>query len=201
MYKIVSQELLSEAITEAKNRALNDGSKFTVIHHKSHNKNDDRPENLVPLTNIEHTNLHAMTGKEIKAFHDKTVLKRERSKIINEGLALMKKVNPEGYRRYLLKHDIADKLAEQKAKVENLKVYVTQITRVDNGEPVYDIVLNSIHNFALDCNVFVHNCVGSVNNAYLDATPVEYPFIDSKKQDLNLNTILGVDDSQEIVEV
>lgn len=201
LYKIVSQELLSEAITEAKNRALNDGSKFTVIHHKSHNKNDDRPENLVPLTNIEHTNLHAMTGKEIKAFHDRTVLKRERSKIINEGLALMKKVNPEGYRRYLLKHDIADKLAEQKAKVENLKVYVTQITRVDNDKPVYDIVLNSIHNFALDCNVFVHNCVGSVNNAYLDATPVEYPFIDSKKQDLNLNTILGVDDSQEIVEV
>lgn len=202
IYKIVSQELLSEGVIEAKKRAEIDGSKFTVIHHKSHNKNDDRPENLMPLTNIEHTNLHAMTGKEIKAFHDRTVLKRQRSKIINEGLALMKKVNPEGYRKYLLSHDLADKLAEQKSKVENLNVYVTQITRVENDKPVYDIVLGSIHNFALDCNVFVHNCVGAVNNAYLDTTPVEYPFIDSKTQEVKLDSILGINkDDEELIEV
>ena len=202
LYKIVSQELLSNAIEEAKRRAEVDGSKFTVIHHKSHNKNDDRPENLMPLTNIEHTNLHAMTGKEIKAFHDRTVLKRQRSKIINEGLALMKQVNPEGYRRYLLKHDIADKLAEQKSKSENINVYVTQITRVENDKPVYDIVLNSIHNFALDCNVFVHNCVGAVNNAYLDVTPIEYPYIETTVKEIRAEDNFVYDPkTQEVIEV
>ena len=202
LYKIVSQELLSNAIQEAKNRAVIDGSKFTVIHHKSHNKNDDRPENLVPLTNIEHTNLHAMTGREIKAFHDRTVLKRQRSKIINEGLALMKQVNPEGYRRYLLKHDIADQLAEKKAKVENLSVYATQITRIENNKPVYDIVLNSIHNFALDCNIFVHNCVGAVNNAYLDTAPVEFPFVNTKTQEVKSEDSFIFDPkTQEVIEI
>lgn len=202
LYKIVSQDLLSNAIAEAKKRAVVDGSKFTVIHHKSHNKNDDRPENLVPLTNIEHTNLHAMTGREIKAFHDRTVMKRARTKIINEGLALMKQVNPEGYRRYLLKHDLGDKLAEQKSKVENLHVYVTQITRIENTKPVYDIVLNSIHNFALDCNVFVHNCVGAVNNAYLDATPVEFPYIEAKAPEVKAEDSFQYDaKKQEVVEI
>lgn len=202
LYKIVSQDLLSNAIAEAKKRAVIDGSKFTVIHHKSHNKNDDRPENLVPLTNIEHTNLHAMTGREIKAFHDRTVMKRARTKIINEGLALMKQVNPEGYRRYLLKHDLGDKLAEQKSKVENLHVYVTQITRIENTKPVYDIVLNSIHNFALDCNVFVHNCVGAVNNAYLDATPVEFPYIEAKTQEVKAEDSFVYDSKkQEVIEI
>ena len=202
LYKIVSQELLSNAIQEAKNRAVVDGSKFTVIHHKSHNKNDDRPENLVPLTNIEHTNLHAMTGREIKAFHDRTVLKRQRSKIINEGLALMKQVNPEGYRRYLLKHDIADQLAEKKAKVENLSVYATQITHIENDKPVYDIVLNSIHNFALDCNIFVHNCVGAVNNAYLDTSPVEFPFVNTKTQEVKSEDSFIFDPkTQEVIEI
>ena len=202
LYKIVSQDLLSNAIAEAKKRAVIDGSKFTVIHHKSHNKNDDRPENLVPLTNIEHTNLHAMTGREIKAFHDRTVMKRARTKIINEGLALMKQVNPEGYRRYLLKHDLGDKLAEQKSKVENLHVYVTQITKIENTKPVYDIVLNSIHNFALDCNVFVHNCVGAVNNAYLDATPVEFPYIEAKTQEVKAEDSFVYDSKkQEVIEI
>lgn len=202
LYKIVSQDLLSNAIAEAKKRAVVDGSKFTVIHHKSHNKNDDRPENLVPLTNIEHTNLHAMTGREIKAFHDRTVMKRARTKIINEGLALMKQVNPEGYRRYLLKHDLGDKLAEQKSKVENLHVYVTQITRIENSKPVYDIVLNSIHNFALDCNVFVHNCVGAVNNAYLDATPVEFPYIEAKAPEVKAEDSFNYDAKrQEVIEI
>lgn len=202
LYKIVSQNLLSNAIAEAKKRAVIDGSKFTVIHHKSHNKNDDRPENLVPLTNIEHTNLHAMTGREIKAFHDRTVMKRARTKIINEGLALMKQVNPEGYRRYLLKHDLGDKLAEQKSKVENLHVYVTQITKIENTKPVYDIVLNSIHNFALDCNVFVHNCVGAVNNAYLDATPVEFPYIEAKTQEVKAEDSFVYDSKkQEVIEI
>lgn len=202
LYKIVSQELLSKEISEAKIRASFDGSKFTVIHHKSHNKNDDRPENLVPLTNIEHTNLHAMTGKEIQAFHDRTVLKRQRSKIINEGLALMKKVNPEGYRRYLLKHNVADQLAEKKAKVENLRVYVTQVTKIENDKPVYDIVLNSIHNFALDCNVFVHNCVGAVNNAYLDSTPVEYPYVETKVKETKAEDTFVFDaKNQEVVEI
>lgn len=202
LYKIVSQELLSNAIQEAKNRAVIDGSKFTVIHHKSHNKNDDRPENLVPLTNIEHTNLHAMTGREIKAFHDRTVLKRQRSKIINEGLALMKQVNPEGYRRYLLKHDLADRLAEKKARVENLSVYATQITRIENNKPVYDIVLNSIHNFALDCNIFVHNCVGAVNNAYLDTAPVEFPFVNTKTQEVKSEDSFIFDPkTQEVIEI
>ena len=60
----------------------------------------------------------------------------------------MKQVNPEGYRRYLLKHDLGDKLAEQKSKVENLHVYVTQITKIENTKPVYDNInegyLNSI---------------------------------------------------------
>lgn len=202
LYKIVSQDLLSNAIAEAKKRAVIDGSKFTVIHHKSHNKNDDRPENLVPLTNIEHTNLHAMTGREIKAFHDRTVMKRARTKIINEGLALMKQVNPEGYRLYLLKHDLGDKLAEQKSKVENLHVYVTQITKIENTKPVYDIVLNSIHNFALDCNVFVHNCVGAVNNAYLDATPVEFPYIEAKTQEVKAEDSFVYDSKkQEVIEI
>lgn len=202
LYKIVSQELLSNTIQEARNRAVIDGSKFTVIHHKSHNKNDDRPENLVPLTNIEHTNLHAMTGREIKAFHDRTVLKRQRSKIINEGLALMKQVNPEGYRRYLLKHDLADQLAEKKAKVENLSVYATQITRIENDKPVYDIVLNSIHNFALDCNIFVHNCVGAVNNAYLDTAPVEFPFVNTKTQEVKSEDSFTFDPkTQEVIEI
>lgn len=202
LYKIVSKEFLSESIALAKKRAIEDGSKFTVIHHKSHNKNDDRPENLVPLTNIEHTSLHAMTGKEIKAFHDRTVFKRARSKIINEGLELMKKVNPNGYRKYLMEHDIADKLSEQKAKIENLRVFVTQINLVENNKPVYDIVLNTIHNFALDCNVFVHNCVGAVNNAYLDTTPVEFPFFEEKSQEVSLRKVLELDETkQNLIEI
>lgn len=202
LYKIVSKEFLSESIALAKKRAIEDGSKFTVIHHKSHNKNDDRPENLVPLTNIEHTSLHAMTGKEIKAFHDRTVFKRARSKIINEGLELMKKVNPNGYRKYLMEHDIADKLSEQKAKIENLRVFVTQINLVENNKPVYDIVLNTIHNFALDCNVFVHNCVGAVNNAYLDTTPVEFPFVEEKSQEVSLKKVLELDETkQNLIEI
>lgn len=201
IYKLVSKELLEREINDAKQRALVDGSSFTVIHHKSHNKNDDRPENLLPLTNIEHTSLHAMTGKEIKAFHDRTVLKRSQSRIINQGLALMKRANPEGYRKYLLKHDIADQLAEQKVKVENTRVYVTQIAKIPNVKPVYDIVLNSIHNFALDCNVFVHNCVGSVNNAYLDNEPVEYEFVNTEKKETTLEEMIGINsDNQEIEE-
>ena len=114
----------------------------------------------------------------------------------------MKQVNPEGYRRYLLKHDLGDKLAEQKSKVENLHVYVTQITKIENTKPVYDIVLNSIHNFALDCNVFVHNCVGAVNNAYLDATPVEFPYIEAKTQEVKAEDSFVYDSKkQEVIEI
>lgn len=165
LYKLVSKTLLQEKINDAKNRAVLDGSKFTVIHHVNHNKNNDTPENLMPLTNIEHTNLHAMTGREIKAFHDCSVFKRERTKVINKGLNLMKRVNPEGYRRYVIEHDVETKLAERRAKEDNSEITIESIEVIPNNKPVYDIVLNSIHNFALDCNVFVHNCVGSVYNA------------------------------------
>lgn len=165
LYKLVSKTLLQEKINDAKNRAVLDGSKFTVIHHVNHNKNNDTPENLMPLTNIEHTNLHAMTGREIKAFHDRSVFKRERTKVINKGLNLMKRVNPEGYRRYVIEHDVETKLAERRAKEDNSEITIESIEVITNNKPVYDIVLNSIHNFALDCNVFVHNCVGSVYNA------------------------------------
>lgn len=165
LYKLVSKTLLQEKINDAKNRAVLDGSKFTVIHHVNHNKNNDTPENLMPLTNIEHTNLHAMTGREIKAFHDRSVFKRERTKVINKGLNLMKRVNPEGYRRYVIEHDVETKLAERRAKEDNSEIIIESIEVIPNNKPVYDIVLNSIHNFALDCNVFVHNCVGSVYNA------------------------------------
>lgn len=165
LYKLVSKTLLQEKINDAKNRAVLDGSKFTVIHHVNHNKNNDTPENLMPLTNIEHTNLHAMTGREIKAFHDRSVFKRERTKVINKGLNLMKRVNPEGYRRYVIEHDVETKLAERRAKEDNSEITIESIEVIPNNKPVYDIVLNSIHNFALDCNVFVHNCVGSVYNA------------------------------------
>lgn len=165
LYKLVSKTLLQEKINDAKNRAVLDGSKFTVIHHVNHNKNNDTPENLMPLTNIEHTNLHAMTGREIKAFHDRSVFKRERTKVINKGLNLMKRVNPEGYRRYVIEHDVETKLAERRAKEDNSEITIESIEVIPNNKPVYDIVLNSIHNFALDCNIFVHNCVGSVYNA------------------------------------
>lgn len=194
LYKLVSKSVMMDKIDLAKKRAEQDGSKFTVIHHVNHNKNNDTPENLLPLTNIEHTNLHAMSGKEIQAFHDRSVFKRERSKIINSGLALMKRVNPEGYRRYIVEHDVETKLAEKKAKSENTHVYIESIEVIPNDDYVYDIVLNSIHNFALECGVFVHNCVGAVHNAevYLPSS-LEYAYYETEQQEESLSSILGFD--------
>lgn len=194
LYKLVSKSVMSDKIELAKKRAEQDGSKFTVIHHVNHNKNNDTPENLLPLTNIEHTNLHAMSGKEIQAFHDRAVFKRERSKIINSGLALMRRVNPEGYRRYIVEHDVETKLAEKKAKSENTRVYVESIDIVKNEDYVYDIVLDSIHNFALECGVFVHNCVGAVHNAEVyPPSSLEYAYYETEQQAESLSNILGFD--------
>lgn len=198
LYKLVSRELLSEKISAAKARMLDDGSKFTVIHHVNHNKNNDTPDNLLPLTNIEHTNLHAMSGKEIKAFHDRSVMKRERTKIINSGLNLMKKVNPEGYRKYSIKHDIETKLSEKRTKEENTEISIVSIETVNNNKNVYDIVLNSIHNFALESNIFVHNCVGSVFNAVKHGAnlPLIYPYLDSSEVERTTVELLGYNDSE-----
>lgn len=62
-YKVVANELKQKEIAEKEELAKTDGSdKFSysvAIHHKDFNKQNNTPENLLPLTSYEHWSYHA----------------------------------------------------------------------------------------------------------------------------------------------
>lgn len=160
-----------------------------VVHHKDFNKNNNSPENLQQMTIQEHVEYHgSLTHKHTdltkKILSDKAkerylknpeeVMRRlkkatENAAIANRGrkyteerLALQranaKRIysTPEGREKQRARSRAYwDK---KHAEYKNHKV----VSVVECGaEDVYDIrSVDTYHNFALDCGVFVHNCWG-----------------------------------------
>ena len=73
IHSLVAQSVLGLEIEEAKIRCELDGSKYTVIHHSNHNKLNNDPSNLIPLTIREHRKLHG----DIFVKYNKSLKKRE----------------------------------------------------------------------------------------------------------------------------
>ena len=102
---------------------------FIVIHHDDEDRMNNNPENLIVCTNVEHCKIHASRNSSEK--------KRKQLSEAHMGVSLKDCMSLEDY-----------------------QLYNHRVVKIDLCPPcnVYDIKLKIIHNFALACGVFVHNC-------------------------------------------
>jgi hypothetical protein len=258
LYRMVSRETKQKEVSESWIRAAKDNSGFAVIHHNNHVKIDDRPENLIPLTNKEHRKLHGDIFVLYNKSEEKRNLTSELCKQRKVGFGFVHDSNPEKFKetsasngrisitqynksdkhrkdaavrgkesiKHALKYidsqariDMIDtRLSKRKSDPEyrarydkatgnTIRIYnqykkyladnkfsklefpykkwkekifqhnhkVVSVTRITVAEPVYDLVMETIHNFRIDSGVFVHNC-GAIHNAIMNTKDVPiYP--------------------------
>lgn len=133
-------------------------SKHSCVHHIDHISSNNSPENLSCMNRWEHIKHHneiRNKSENQRLIASKTMAKtikklwedpdyRERQKIKNKELA--RRLNEKQWN-----HSVVS--------IEEL-IYTDPI-------PVYDMTVESHHNFALSCGVFVHNCDPGWNNSVL----------------------------------
>lgn len=131
IYKIVSEELLSEQINEAKDRSNED---IIQIHHSDFNKLNNYPSNLIPMGKHEHWMYHcsvAMDPQRFEKFRNASVVYWRSDDSLLEYFNLTK----------------------YNHSVKSIRRVV-----LDNPEFVYDLEVDNYHNFYVDAGVMLHNC-------------------------------------------
>ena len=94
VYRWVMESLSPEAITAANARCVEDGSKYSVVHHKDHVKFNDDPSNLEALTLREHRKLHGDIFRKWNGSADH-LAKVKKARALEKWMA----ANPEDARR------------------------------------------------------------------------------------------------------
>ena len=214
----VAEALLSDDVAVANARCLEDGSRYSVVHHRDHNKLNNDPSNLQPMTLREHRKLHgdiirkwngspehlakvkaADSLRKWKAANPGLVAKigRENIKLAQASVRPGHGPHNRWHKGILfgecpLCHDLGlsrkEKLLIKEELFGRWEDAVDPSTRrrlaqiaAENGrrakgnqhgachnhkivkieeiplEPVYDLVMEKHHNFALAAGVFVHN--------------------------------------------
>ena len=94
IYKLVFEELAFKK-AEYENLTLQKPDKYKLIHHINHNKLNDNPDNLIPIGNVSHNNLH----RDLLVAYNKSDKHRERvfecNKLGISGWQKVDKENPE----------------------------------------------------------------------------------------------------------
>lgn len=100
-------------------------------------------------------------GESFKVTHDHRVLLRNGNYVVSGELRIGDSLMP------FTSYD-----APIRAGIPITNHTIVSIDEVENDKPVYDLVLSSIHNYAISAGVFVHNC-DSVAGALFNASQFE----------------------------
>lgn len=98
IYKLVVHSLKED---EYNNVDMSDGSLYKVIHHRDHNKQNDNPDNLDPMSLRKHRKLH---GDIFRRYNSSSNKRIRTSELANEGKVgwnYIKKCDPEKFKRII----------------------------------------------------------------------------------------------------